>query len=114
MESPIDYMHVEVLVFKAYGFFDIDTESDGLRAGFKVYCILFQIFYIYMGCAMQAMSAVNATSMKETAETFFINIAYINAASKFFIVYYKREQLQQLWHTLNAIEFRTIAYEENA
>lgn len=59
------------------------------------------------------MAILNANSMKEAVEFFFISIAYYNAAIKFCIVYYKRKQVQKLWETLEAVEFRTIREEEN-
>lgn len=113
MSSPLTFLNTEVVVWKFFGFFNIDTDSKGIQMLFKAYCIFFQLFYIYIGCTMQSMAVLDADGIKEAVEIFFISIAYMNAAFKFFIVYNNREQVQMLWKTLDAPEFKTIIEEEN-
>lgn len=113
MTSPLSYLKTEMAVWKFYGFFNIDTDSKLFQYFFKIYCMFFQSFYVYIGCIMQFMAILNADSIKEAVGIFFISIAYYNAAFKFFILFYKRDQVQQLWETLDAPEFRTILQEEN-
>lgn len=104
---------MEQFVWKFYGFFNIDTDSKFLQFWFKVHVLAFQWSCIYIGCTMQSMAILNASGIKEIVETLFISIAYMNAAVKFFILYHKREQVQILWKTLDAPEFKIITGVEN-
>lgn len=113
MSSPLDFLEMEHAVWKFFGFFNIDSDSALVQAAFKMYCIFFQVFYIYIGCTMQTMAVLDADGIKTAVEIFFISIAYMNAAFKFFIMYKSREQVQLLWKTLDAPEFRTMLDEEN-
>lgn len=62
---------------------------------------------------MATMAVLGAANLKQAVEIFYISIAYINAALKFFFVYYNREQVQILWKTLYAPEFRIAVEEEH-
>lgn len=112
MASPLPYLTAEVNMWKLFGLFDIETDSKSLQLLFTVYCIFFQIVYIDIGCSMQAFAVVDANGIKEAVEIFFISIAYMNAAFKFFIAYRNRKDLQMLWNSLDAPEFRTIVADE--
>lgn len=113
MTSPLVYLNTEVNVWKSYGLFAIDAKSASVQRFFKIYCIFFQLTYIDMGCAMQTLAVINAKDIKEGVEIFFISIAYMNAAFKFFIAYRKRAELQTLWKILDAPEFHTVVAQEN-
>lgn len=113
MASPLKYLNGEVNMWKFFGFFDVNSNSELLQLAFKIYSIFVQSFFVYIGYTMQTMAVFNAADIKEAVEILFISIAYLNAAVKYLIVYWKREEVQRLWKILDAPEFETIVEEEN-
>lgn len=111
--SPLSYFHVYEQIWKFYGIFDIQTESQFKKLFMKIFRIGYLIFFSYIGFMIQLLSVVNSQSIADTIQIFFVNFAYLNAVVKTTVVHLKRKKLQELWSKLNDADYKVVDQQEH-
>lgn len=112
IDSPLDFLHFYIIVWKFYGIFEIDTNSQLLKQISNSLIVLYQCACCYLGPCVQTMALIGSQSIKETMQIIFITFAYFNAGVKTFIISRNRKTVEKLWHRLNGEDFKAKNHSE--
>lgn len=101
IRRPLELLSFHETVFRFFGTFENANASDLEKLQIKIYTIGYQIIFTDTGFVLFWMSLLFSTSTKETLQTLFVVVAYLNASFKALTFYMKRKQLFALWSKLS-------------
>lgn len=105
MSTPLEVLRFYKTVFKFYGAYEIDHDSNILKRLMVIYTIGYQLIFTDLGCVLFTLSLLQSTSTKDTLQILFVVFAYINAVIKAIIFFTNRKQFKTLWLKLDDPDF---------
>lgn len=105
MTTPLDVLNFHETVFKFFGTFEINTNSNTKKFLMKIHTIVYQILFTDLGFLLFSLSILESPSSKQTLQILFVVFAYLNAAFKAFTFFMKRKELKNVWTRLNDSDF---------
>lgn len=106
IRSPFEKIKSELIIWKFYAIFDIDTNSKIKKALFRLYALSYIIWFCYIGFALHFGSVIYADTIREAAETLYVCVSYGNAVTKIMIAYPNRKNIKKLYDKINSERFK--------
>lgn len=94
--SPAENLRIEVIVWKVFGLFDIESDSPFEKNMFTAWVLVSHALFIYVGFFLQVGVVFYTDSIEETCQALCVSCAYVNAASKAYIVVSNRKYIAKL------------------
>lgn len=110
--SPYDKPSFELNVWKFFGLFDIETDSELKKKLFRAYVWFYQIFFCYIGFPIHFGAIFYAQSAREATETLYVGTPYGNAVIKILLTFRQRGNVGRLYDRINIEEFKTNGSDE--
>lgn len=104
IRSPFEKLKSEILIWKFYAIFDIETNSKIKRKLFRIYSLSYITWFCYIGFALHFGSVIYADTIREASETLYVCVSYGNAVTKIMIAYPNRDSIKKLYDKI--IRFR--------
>lgn len=106
VRSPFECLNYELLIWRFYAIFNLETKSKWKQTLFKAYAYAFKFWFCYVGFILHFSSVYYAESMKAAAETLYVCISYGNAVIKIMIADLNRQNLLRLYNKIDSERFK--------
>lgn len=111
-QSPYDNVSIELMLWRFYALFDIETNSGIKLRLFEAYAWFYWAFFIFIGFLLQFGAVFIAQSTQEVVETLYISITYANAMVKLLLCLPKRGNMRRLYDKMNSAEYKSNGIDE--
>lgn len=113
IHRPLELLGFHQTVFKFFGTFEIDNASESVKKWIKFYTWGYIGIFTDLGFVLFWGSLMISTSTKETLQTLFVVVAYLNASFKAHTFYANRKELVNLWSKLSDPDYEAKDYIED-
>lgn len=97
---------LEMKIWRFFGLFDTETDSELKRKLFRAYVWFYQIVFCYIGFLIQLGALFYVQSAQDAAETLYVTVSYGNAVIKILLTFRQQDNVTRLYNRMNIEKYR--------